>query len=80
MLFILQFFHVVYHTDCFAFIDDENQNIVLVKHDDVKAFADKYKKYDSKYDNSKYVLLPKKEIYKLGRTIEPSEEIKSMIQ
>ena len=68
------------NTDYFAFIDDENQNIVLAKHDDVKAFADKYKKYDSEYDNSKYILLPKREIYKLGRTIEPSEDVKSMLQ
>ena len=67
-------------TNYFAFIDDVDSTISLVKHDDIKKLADHYKKYDSKFDESKYVLLPKTEVKKLGRTIKPSEKIQDMLK
>ena len=64
-----------------AFIDYIDKTIYLVADNDVKQLASKYKEYDSKFgDNSKYVLLPKLEVQKLGRTINPSEEIKKLLK
>ena len=64
-----------------AFIDYMDKTIVLASDDDIKTLASKYKEYDSESgDNSKYVLLPKHEVQKLGRTINPSDEIKSLLK
>ena len=64
-----------------AFIDYIDKTIVIVSDNDVKKLASKYKEYDSKFgDNSKFVLLPKHEVQKLGRTINPSDEIKNLLK
>lgn len=64
-----------------AFIDYIDKTIYLAADKDVKELAGKYQERDSKFgDNSKYVLLPKKEVQKLGRTINPSDKIKSLLK
>lgn len=63
-----------------AFIDYIDKTIVLASDNDIKTLANKYKEYESESgDNSKFVLLPKTEVKKLGRTINPSDTIKSML-
>ena len=65
---------------CFAFIDYADKTIVLVSQMDIKSLVSKYKEYDSESnDDSKYVLLPKNAVKKLGRIIDPIEELKKMI-
>ncbi len=64
-----------------AFINYVDKTIYLAADKDVKELASKYKEYDSKFgDESKYVLLPKKEVQKLGRTINPSDKIKNLLK
>ena len=64
-----------------AFIDYIDKTIVIVSDNDIKKLASKYKERDSQFgDNSKFVLLPKQEVQKLGRTINPSDEIKSLLK
>ena len=64
-----------------AFIDYVDKTIALATDNDIKTLSSKYKEYDSESgDGSKYVLLPKHEVQKLGRTIDPSEEIKSLLK
>ena len=64
-----------------AFIDYIDKTIYLAADKDVKELAGKYQERDSKFgDDSKYVLLPKKEVQKLGRTINPSDEIKALLK
>lgn len=64
-----------------AFIDYIDKTISIVSDNDVKKLASKYKEYDSQFgDNSKFVLLPKQEVQKLGRTINPSDKIKSLLK
>lgn len=64
-----------------AFIDYIDKTITLVADNDIKTLASKYKEYDSESgDNSKYVLLPKQEVEKLGRTINPSDKTKSLLK
>ena len=46
---------------------------------DIKTLVSKYKEYDSESNDSKYVLLPKNAVKKLGRIIDPIEELKKMI-
>lgn len=66
---------------CIAFIDYIDKTIYLAPDNAVKKLASKYKEYDSKFgDNSKYVLLPKLEVQKLGRTINPSDKIKELLK
>ena len=64
-----------------AFINYIDKIIYLAADKDVKELVSKYKEYDSKFgDDSKYVLLPKKEVQKLGRTINPSDKIKNLLK
>lgn len=64
-----------------AFIDYIDKTITLAADNDIKTLASKYKEYDSESgDNSKYVLLPKQEVKKLGRTINPSDKTKSLLK
>lgn len=64
-----------------AFINYIDKTIYLAADKDVKELTSKYKEYDSKFgDDSKYVLLPKKEVQKLGRTINPSDKIKNLLK
>jgi hypothetical protein len=64
-----------------AFINYIDKTIYLAADKDVKELASKYKERDSESgDNSKYVLLPKKEVQKLGRTINPSDKIKNLLK
>jgi len=64
-----------------AFINYVDKTIYLAADKDVKELASKYKEYDSKFgDESKYILLPKKEVQKLGRTINPSDKIKNLLK
>lgn len=64
-----------------AFIDYIDKTIYLAADKDVKELVGKYQERDSKFgDDSKYVLLPKKEVQKLGRTINPSDEIKALLK
>ena len=64
-----------------AFIDYIDKTIAIVSDNDIKTLASKYKERDSQFgDNSKFVLLPKQEVQKLGRTINPSDEIKSLLK
>lgn len=64
-----------------AFIDYVDKTIVLAADNDIETLTGRYKEYDSESgDGSKYVLLPKHEVQKLGRTIDPSEEIKSLLK
>lgn len=58
----------------FAFIDYVDKTIVLVSQMDIKTLVSKYKEYDSRY-----VLLPKNEVKKLGRILDPIDELKNMI-
>jgi hypothetical protein len=63
-----------------AFIDYTDKTISVVSDNDVKGLVSRYKEHDSQFgDNSKFVLFPKTEVKKLGRTINPSDEIKSML-
>lgn len=63
-----------------AFIDYIDKTIAVVSDNDVKELVSRYKERDSQFgDNSKFVLLPKTEVKKLGRTIDPSDEIKSLL-
>ena len=65
----------------FAFINDDDKTIALVPQLDIKNLCAKYKERDSIHnDGSKYVLLPKQEVNKLGRIINPSNEIKRMLK
>jgi hypothetical protein len=69
------------HKHFIAFIDYIDKTIVIVSDNDVKNLASKYKERDSQFsDNSKFVLLPKHEVQKLGRIINPSDEIKSLLK
>ena len=64
-----------------AFIDYIDKTISLVSDNDVKELASRYQEHSSKFgDNSKYVLLPKKEVQKLGRIINPSDNIKNLLK
>jgi hypothetical protein len=64
-----------------AFINYTDKTITIVADNDIKTLASKYKEYDSQSgDNSKFILLPKMEVQKLGRTIDPSDEIKSLLK
>jgi len=64
----------------FAFIDYIDKTIALVSQKDIKELVKKYKERDSQFgDDSKYVLLPKQEVKKLGRIINPSDEIKNSL-
>lgn len=64
----------------FAFIDYVDKTIVLAAQMDIKTLCGKYKEYDSKFsDKSKYVLLPKDAVKKLGRIIDPIDKLKNMI-
>ena len=64
-----------------AFIDYEDKTIALCNQKDLKELAKKYTERDSKFgDSSKYVLLPKQEVKKLGRIINPSDKIKKMLK
>ena len=65
----------------FAFIDYIDKTIALVSQKDIKELVKKYKERDSRFgDNSKYVLLSKQEVKKLGRIIEPSDDIKKKLK
>ena len=64
----------------FAFIDYIDKTISLVSQKDIKELVKKYKERDSQFgDDSKYVLLPKAEVKKLGRIINPSDKIKNLL-
>lgn len=64
-----------------AFIDYIDKNICIVADKDVKELVSRYQERDSKFgDNSKYVLLPKQEVQKLGKTINPSNKIKNLLK
>lgn len=64
-----------------AFIDYNDKTITVVSDNDVKGLVSKYKERDSQFgDNSKFVLLPKTEVKKLGRTINPSDKIKAILK
>ena len=64
-----------------AFIDYVDKTIKIASDEDIKNLASKYKERDSQFgDNSAYVLLPKAEVQKLGRTINPSNNIKALLK
>ena len=58
-----------------AFIDYEDKTIVLCNQKDLKELTKRYKERDGKY-----VLLPKQEVKKLGRIINPSNKIKKILK
>ena len=68
----------------FAFINDDDKTITLVKQLDIKNLADKKQAKETAIngvkDGSKYVLLPKVEVQKLGRTIDPDDNIKKILK
>lgn len=68
----------------FAFINDDNKTITLVNQLDIKNLVSKKQERETiingQKDGSKYVLLPKQEVSKLGRTINPSDNIKKMLK
>ena len=68
----------------FAFINDDDKTIALVKQLDIKNLAsnkqEKETTINGQKDGSKYVLLSKQEINKLGRIINPSDKIKKILK
>lgn len=68
----------------FAFINDDDKTIALVKQLDIKDLASKKQEKEiiinGQKDGSKYVLLPKQEVNKLGRSINPSDNIKKILK
>lgn len=66
---------------CFAFIDDVDETITLVYHDDIEKLVKQYKPRKSKFGGkSEYVILPKDKVKKLGKVIYPSNNVKRLLK